>query len=384
MLTTIIRYFEQRLSMGRLAITDDTLSIFHILLTIEICIAGLYVCLGSSVPAHDVAKKILKLGFMMWIITSYDSILHWVVDGFLDVGAKAGGGAQATMNNILRDPDQIIYTGLNFAKPLFAQFTELSLWDGVGHAALVLVAAFMIAFSYILIALTISITYIEFSVICTAVLILLPFTVLRPTSFIGEKGFSILVSMGIKLMCLAIIASMCMDITATLSMPAEATWTDILTTIPVSLAMACLCMTIPSLAANLAAGTPSSLGGLQFLNAGASGAASVVGGAAAAASGIAAASKIGARTLGGAISGAKDGATAMSGSTAGMKAAGAAMGAMGGAAGQAIGSLGTKAKQGYDSLKNHFDKGSQRADQTRRTGEAIRGKMKTFMGENAA
>ena len=69
---------------------------------------------------------------------------------------------------------------------------------------------------YFLIGIQIFITYLEFYVIATLALILLPFGVNRRTAFLGEKAIGAVLSFGIKLMVLAFIAavadSACQDV----------------------------------------------------------------------------------------------------------------------------------------------------------------------------
>lgn len=384
MLTATVNYFETHLALSRANVSGDVTNLFSTLLAIEFTLAGLYLALGSSLPAKEVARKILKIGFLLFIIQNYNYLLGVLVDGFVYLGLKTGTSTLATTTNILKDPDSIVLAGLNLTKPLFGQLSGLSLLTGFGHSLIVTLTALILVIAYMIIALAVAVTYIEFNVLSSAILVLLPFCVLKPTSFIGEKGLGMLVSLGIKLMCLAIIVAMCMDMTATISIPDDANWTQLLVTWPAAFAMISLAYVIPSMAANLAAGTPSSMGGLQFVSAAPAGAASLGSGVASAAGGVMSAAKIGARTIGGAVSGAKSANTTMAGSQAGTKAAATALGALGGAAGQAMGSLGNKAKAGYDTLKNHFNKGQQRASQTKNFGDKVSGKMKTFMGKNAA
>jgi type IV secretion system protein TrbL len=68
---------------------------------------------------------------------------------------------------------------------------------------------------YFIIAIQVFVTYLEFGIVSTLGLILIPFGVLKHTSFLCEKVFGAIISFGVKLMVLGLLVSITVPVLKT-------------------------------------------------------------------------------------------------------------------------------------------------------------------------
>jgi type IV secretion system protein TrbL len=114
---------------------------------------------------------------------------------------------------------------------------------------------------FFIIGIQIFITYLEFYVVATLALILIPFGVNKHTAFLGEKAIGAVLSFGIKLMVLAFIASIAVPLVKTWSLPTDPSNEQIFCLLLGSLAITFLAWHAPGVAAGLLSGSPSLTGG---------------------------------------------------------------------------------------------------------------------------
>jgi len=264
-LNAVQDHFLRVFDLGRGALTNDVQALFHIFVTLEIIFAGLYIALGSRADFSELAQKILKIGTFYWIITRYEELLNALLDGFLNVGTKASG---ATGLNIatLQNPDAIIERAFKIVTPAFEKVFALQGENYLGLPTLDnILVLFCVSIGFlalISLALQVFLTYVEFMVIAAAGFILVPFGLFKPLQFLSEKFFAAVVSMGIKLLVLAVIIGASTSIMDEMVLSHVLSWQEVWNFLLVSLALFLISFHAPSLAQSLLYGTPSLTAGL--------------------------------------------------------------------------------------------------------------------------
>ena len=143
--------------------------------------------------------KILKYGFFIWLVMDYRNLTNVVLDSFEMIGLKAGGGA--VTNALLNDPSNIAAHGIWVTAPIFDFINNLGLTGAMLNIHKIIftgLSGLIIMLCFFIIGIQIFITYLEFYIVATLALILLPFGVNKHTAFLGEKAIGAVLSFGIK------------------------------------------------------------------------------------------------------------------------------------------------------------------------------------------
>jgi len=253
-LNTILHAFLTQLSPGQLL--GDALSLFKILVAIEITFLGLWWAISGGEIVGKILKKVLFIGFFSYVLNKYPEILSWVVTGFTEIGSKAAGGGLPPIN----DPSGVVDAGVNLVEPLLELASEkISLLSGdILDGLFIFVTVLVTMAAFAILAFQILITRIEFAMISTLGLILIPFGIFKHTSFLAEKVFGAIVSFGVKLMVLSFVVSIAYPIMLQLSLVrAEYSFFDQIYAMVGSFSVTILALHAPGTAAGLLSGSPS-------------------------------------------------------------------------------------------------------------------------------
>ena len=177
-------------------------SLLAILVGIEIVLLGLWTALGGGDNVVHVFKKILHIGFWVWIVQS-SRLCKAFVDSLVQAGLFAGGGGNVSL---IMDPSRLAGYGLDATEPLAQKIADLGLPDvselfvfGFGYLAIL--ACFFIM------AINVFLAVLEYYLFAALVGIFLPFGLLSPTKFLAEKAVGAVVSASVKLMVLAFVTA---------------------------------------------------------------------------------------------------------------------------------------------------------------------------------
>lgn len=206
-LTTMLKIFMGVFKSGRSALLPDALGLLKILAAITITWSALMWALSEGDVLKEFVKKVIFIGAFVYLVTSFSTLVPVVVDGFIYAGTKAGGSSNTML---IYDPSAIIGQGLIVIEPIFQSVQEYSGAKALLHLPTLLttwVCGLLVILSYILLAVQVFITLLEFGIVSTLSLILLPFGVWKPTNFIAEKAIGAIISFGVKLMVLAFVIS---------------------------------------------------------------------------------------------------------------------------------------------------------------------------------
>ncbi len=237
---------------GRLSSAIQTL--LALLVGVDLVLMGLWWALGGGAELVAVFKKLLYIGFWIWIVQAFPALAKAFVDSLVTAGITAGGGG-VTVAQIL-DPSALAASGLDATEPLAARLGDMGTFDmadmlvfGLGYLAIMA--------CYIIMAINLFLGLLEYYLFAGVVGILLPFGLLPSTKFLAEKAVGAVVAAGIKLLVLAFIPSAVLPIVvATRCRGPEVgvieLWAMLLTIGGVTM----LCWKAPAMAAALMAGSP--------------------------------------------------------------------------------------------------------------------------------
>ena len=250
----ILHSFVGTLSQGYHNLIDEARWLLGILIALEITFFGIWWALGADNRVVEGLKKILKFGFWIWLVTEFPQIVGWVIESFTEAGFRAVGfwGDRS----ILMNPGNIMDSFFIAALPIIDAMDTVS-WYEIGELSILALALMGLFMAYLIIAAQIFLVTVEYYIISGLAVILLPFGVFKPTSFLAEKTISALISFGIKYMVLALIVGLVGPVLATLVPVANHDINNALSVVAASLLIAFLVWSAPRMAAGLISGSPS-------------------------------------------------------------------------------------------------------------------------------
>jgi type IV secretion system protein TrbL len=263
-------------------IQGDVQATFGILMIISLGLSALLWALDEhqNVPAALV-RKILLFGFFAWLISGWKALTLTVINGFAALGLKAGGGA-LTVGELMQ-PSKVAIDGMKVAFELLKYIGRLaSEGMGVGfftHIDAILITAVVaigVILAFMVLAVEIAVTIVEFYIVTLIGFVTVPFGILTQTAFMSERAIGYVVSVGAKVMALALVVSIGEQIFASYTVSAEPTWAESCGLLLAALLIVMLAFKVPAIAAAQITGGPQLSAGSAA--AGAVGLAATVGG----------------------------------------------------------------------------------------------------------
>ena len=351
-LDNILAAFSNAITAALPFLQGDVGFLFQTFLVITIIFAGVAYAFGDQgVGLHFLLKKILLIGFALFLVTNWLDLTNIIVNSFGLLGLRAGAASGTTLTTAdFFSPSQIVNLGFGLAGEIFDQINEgSSLFSfNLGDLAVGLLAGLTMGLAFIIIALQVFLALIEFKIVTLGGFLLLPFAILDRTTSIAERALGFVLSAGLKIFALAIVVSFAFAIIPNLELSDELTLTEAFTVIGTALTFLLLSIKAPGLATSLVTGGPSlgvgaaaqtvvtaaGVGAAAYYGAAAAGHAAVAGGRNAIVGGqmaVAGARALGSKIGGGGASGSNAAATMSTASTRtrGAQATGGSVGAQG-------------------------------------------------------
>jgi type IV secretion system protein TrbL len=255
-LTTVMNTFETAFTGGYTNLFPDAMDLLAKLATLEVALASLWWVLSEENTIVELLKRIIKIGFFIFVVAKYPYLIKCVVDGFVYVGLKAGGGnTGASSMSVLKDPSHIIQIGFDLAKPIdkaIGNYHGLN----IGKIFALGLAEILVMLAFFGLAIGVFITYLEFYLISVLGLILIPFGVFKYTAFLSEKIIGAIISFGVRLMVLSFILTTAVPILAGFTMGPNPDLNDAMTLFLVTATIAGLAWHASSVAGGLMSGSP--------------------------------------------------------------------------------------------------------------------------------
>ncbi len=321
-LDDFLNRFRSQVDAGFGLIQGDVAGTLAALVVISITITALLWAIDENQNVMaSLVRKVLLVGFFAFLVTQWASLTKTVVNGFAALGLKAGGGAMS-LADFTTSPSKIVISGIEVVKGLMLYVKEVApgpieFFAHIDVVLMALVAAIGILIAFVILAIEIVVTIIEFHIVTLIAFVTVPFGVLTQTSFMSERAIGYVISVGIKLMALAIVVSLGTTVFDSYTVSAAPDINEDVGLLLGAVVMVMLALKIPAIAGALISGGPQ-------LNAG-----SALMGAAGVAAGVAGVG-LAARMAGGAIA---QGAAAGGAKVAAARAASGGLSSGGGAPG---------------------------------------------------
>lgn len=261
MLTNILSHFVLSFSEGFGRVQPYAWGLLGTIAVIEMSLLGLFWKLSDTDARQLIASLVLKLlgiGFFVFILQSYIQVVDVLRDSFLAVGIKAGG-SDKTIASFL-DPSGIISMGLDVTKPLFEDlFGDTTLQTiknlfSPFRLAVTLVCALTILMGYFLMALQIFWSLVEFYIVSSIAVILVPFGVSKFTKTYFDRAMNYFILCGARLMMLSFVASIGLAYVSELKLDEDNSLASIFEVLFSVLALALVMWRAPSIASGLLGG----------------------------------------------------------------------------------------------------------------------------------
>ena len=258
-LDTILNLIQGALNTAIPFLEGDTRFLFQSFLVISIVFSGVSYAFGNtSAGLEFFLKKILLVGFALFLVTNWLDLTNIVISSFGLLGLRAGGvsGAALTIDQFF-SPGSIMTLGFGLADQLSEQADNVSGLLGFSATSFFLtIAAFFVALAFVIIALQVFMTLIEFKLVTLGGFILLPFALLDRTTSLAQGALGYVIAAGLKLFALAVVVSFAFAIFPAIQVPEEFDTTTVVTIIGVALTFLMLAIRAPGLAASMISGGP--------------------------------------------------------------------------------------------------------------------------------
>jgi type IV secretion system protein TrbL len=259
-LTDLITAFHNVFSAGFGFLTPKANTLLGLLAAIEIAVAGLFWALKGQDFTASFIKKLLHIGFFVFLVANWPALTDAVVKSFVMAGATAAGGTTVNIAN----PSWIVQQGLLVSTPISDKLDQmsttanpLSVLNNLGQIIQYGIALIIIIIAFFVLAIQCFITYVEFYIVAVLGLILVPFGVNKHTAFLAEKAIGAVIAQGVKLMVLAFILSVVHPLLVSMTLPADPSLKLAYELVLAALAIAFLAVHAPALAGGLLSGSPS-------------------------------------------------------------------------------------------------------------------------------
>ena len=291
-LDDFLNRFSTQVDSGFGLIQGDVSAVLTTLVIISITVTALFWAIDENQNVlAALVRKVLLVGFFVFLVAQWQSLAKTVVNGFAALGLKAGGGT-LTIASFTTSPSQIVGAGIKVISGLMAYVKTIApgpieFFAHIDIVLMAIIASIGILIAFVILAVEIVVTIVEFHIVTLVAFVVVPFGVLTQTSFMSERAIGYVASVGVKVMALALVVSIGTSIFNSYTVSADPGFGEDVGLLLAAVLMVMLSLKVPQIAAALISGGPQ-------LNAG-----SAAMGAAGVALGVAGAA-LGARALSGA------------------------------------------------------------------------------------
>jgi type IV secretion system protein TrbL len=260
-LDDFLNTYKTQVDAGFGLIQSEVSGVLGTLVVISVVItAALWAIDENQNVLASLVRKVLLVGFFAWLVTQWHSLSTTVVNGFAALGLKAGGGGM-DVATFTTSPSKIVMAGIKVISGLMQYVKTIApgpieFFAHFDVIAMALVAAIGILIAFVILAVEIVVTIIEFHIVTLVAFVVVPFGVLSQTAFMSEKAIGYVVSVGIKLMALAIVVSLGTTIFDSYTVSADPGIGEDVGLLLAAVLMVMLALKIPAIAGALIAGGP--------------------------------------------------------------------------------------------------------------------------------
>ncbi len=210
---TLQRYVDA-IDLGFGLIDGDVRWVFNTLVVINIVMAAMFWAFSEDQVVVQLVRRVLFVGIFAWIIENWVELTNALASTFMQLGGKAGGGRFSL--DIMLNPTQIADHGIDTAIPMLLAAGELSgpvgFYFNIVQIIILIVASLIVIVSFFLIAIQVVMAILTFKIGTLVVFVLLPFSLIKHTSFMAERPLGWVVSAGVRLMLLTFVVGVGQDV----------------------------------------------------------------------------------------------------------------------------------------------------------------------------
>jgi type IV secretion system protein TrbL len=260
-LDDFLNQFRTQVDAGFGLIQGDVSATLGTLVVISIVVTAILWAIDENQNVlASLVRKILLVGFFAFLVAQWHTLSTTVVNGFAALGLKAGGGAM-TVSTFTTSPSQIVMAGIKVIAGLMQYVQKIApgpveFFAHIDVIVMALVAAIGILIAFVILAVEIVVTIIEFHIVTLVAFVTVPFGVLSQTSFMSERAIGYVVSVGIKLMALAIVVSLGTTVFNNYTVSSDPGIGEDVGLLLGAVLMVMLALKIPAIAAALISGGP--------------------------------------------------------------------------------------------------------------------------------
>jgi type IV secretion system protein TrbL len=214
--------FSSYIDSGFGLLRGDVAHLSGVLIGIDVTLAGLLWAMGGEDEVIlRLIRKVLYVGAFAFIITNFNILSSVLFRSFAGLGLLATGST-LTITDFLH-PGRLAKVGVDAASPLLAQMGVLSGFPDIFlnlDTILVLFLGWLIVIvSFFILAVQLFVTLIEFKLVTLAGFVVIPFALWNKTAFLAERVLGAVVSAGVKVLVLAVIAGIGAGIFSQFNLP---------------------------------------------------------------------------------------------------------------------------------------------------------------------
>lgn len=227
-------------------------SLFYYMVAFEVFFFGLFLMYGVG-DIVSAVRKIITIIVIYTVFVNFPDIHKWLIDGAVGIGLLTSGSHISTADAV--NPSKVFDHGMALISKIFDSIG----WYEILTAKVIFVAllAFVIGLIYIGMAIIVILAFTEFYILGVLSILFLPFGTFRPTAFLAEKTFSMLIGFFIKILMLTFIMGLIEPLYASLgilNVESSVTYQTIFQALGLSALAFFLMFSIPGLTASLLTG----------------------------------------------------------------------------------------------------------------------------------
>ena len=204
----ILNQYLQTINSAFGLIQGHVVWLLNFLIIMNIVLSALLWALSEDQVMVRLARKIVYIGFFVWLVQNWQSLCDTIAQSFMYLGFEAGGIGFPQV--YLLNPGNIAYRGFTASSPIMTEIGNLcgpiGFFKNFPQIALLTLAVLAILAAFFIVAIQAVVTILSFKLGSLAAFVLIPFGVLSKTAFIAERPLGWVVSSGVRLMVLTLVA----------------------------------------------------------------------------------------------------------------------------------------------------------------------------------
>ena len=203
-----LEVFTRYIDSGFGLLSGEVAFLATTLIVIDITLAALFWSWGADEDIiARLVKKTLFVGVFAYIIGNWNALAKIVFESFAGLGLKASGTGFSAAD-LLR-PGRVAQVGLDAGRPILESISGLmgyiAFFENFIQIVVLLFAWVMVLLAFLILAIQLFVTLIEFKLTTLAGFVLIPFGLFGQTAFLAERVLGNVVSSGVKVLVLAVV-----------------------------------------------------------------------------------------------------------------------------------------------------------------------------------